>query len=203
VDGSNALFTLSATPDPVSSLTVYRNGLLMKANADYTLNARNIRFVSVAVPRVAGSDAATPQPFPAAQVLCNGVGGTTSSTTLTSLGLCSIPAGVRSAGNRVEIRFHYQHVGAVSGFNAEVRWGGSLVVHRDAPSTETSMVGRAEAGVFSTVRAVLGRGADPGQRGCERDRPYTSGLTIDFRGALAQSSGDALTLRNFTVVRLP
>jgi len=26
---------------------------------------------------------------------------------------------------------------------------------------------------------------------------------IDFRGALAQSSGDALTLRNFTVVRLP
>ena len=33
--------------------------------------------------------------------------------------------------------------------------------------------------------------------------PYTSGLTIDFRGALAQSSGDALTLRNFTVVRLP
>ena len=107
----------------------------------------------------------------------------------------------------MEIRFHYQHVGAVSGFSAEVRWGGSLVVHRDAPSTETSMVGRAEAGVFSTGAqlSVQSWGAvlTLANGVVNATDPYTSGLTIDFRGALAQSSGDALTLRNFTVVRLP
>jgi hypothetical protein len=31
---------------------------------------------------------------------------------------------------------------------------------------------------------------------------YTSGLTIDFQGMLAQT-GDTLTLANYTVVRLP
>ena len=217
VDGSNAIFTLSATPDPVSSLVVYRNGLLMKEGADYTLSARNITFVSAAVPqagdilqtsfRVAGSDPVTPQPFPTAQVLCNGVGGATNSTSLTSLGLCSIPAGVLSSGNRVEIKFSYQHVGSTSGFSAEVRWGGTSLMHRNAASSESSLVGRAEAGVFSTGAqlSVQSWGAvlTLANGVVNATDAYSGGLTIDFRGSLAQSGGDTLTLRNFTVVRLP
>ena len=37
VDGSNATFTLAAIPQPMLSLKLYRNGLLQRANVDYTI----------------------------------------------------------------------------------------------------------------------------------------------------------------------
>jgi len=51
VDGSNATFTLSAVPDPLSSLTVYRNGLLQKPGQDYSVNGNSVQFVDVAIPQ--------------------------------------------------------------------------------------------------------------------------------------------------------
>ena len=41
VDGSNTSFTLSAVPDPASSLAVYRNGMLQKTGQDYTLTGQH------------------------------------------------------------------------------------------------------------------------------------------------------------------
>jgi len=46
VDGSNLAFTLSQTPNPVASLMVFRNGLLMQAATDFTLASQVITFVS-------------------------------------------------------------------------------------------------------------------------------------------------------------
>jgi hypothetical protein len=217
VDGSNAVFSLAATPQPSSSLTIYRNGLLQKPAVDYTLSGRNIQFVAAATPqpsdilltsyRLATTDPGTPQVFPAAQVLCSGVGAATSQVALTSLGVCSIPAGVLAPGDRVEIRFNYQHQGAASGFSIEIRWGASSVLHRDAGATDTLVTGRADAGISSAGAqwsaqswgAVLPFSAGV----ASTSDAYSSGLTIDFLGAVTPPGADTLALSNFTVVRFP
>ena len=51
VDGSNTAFGLAAAPDPVSSLAVYRNGVLQKAVQDYTLAGGTIHFVAASTPQ--------------------------------------------------------------------------------------------------------------------------------------------------------
>jgi hypothetical protein len=51
VDGSNAIFTLSAIPLPASSLMVFRNGLLQKPVIDYALSLDRITFVQGALPQ--------------------------------------------------------------------------------------------------------------------------------------------------------
>jgi hypothetical protein len=51
INGVNAVFTLAQTPSPVTSLAVYRNGLLMSAGLDYTLSGAVITFMTGLVPQ--------------------------------------------------------------------------------------------------------------------------------------------------------
>jgi hypothetical protein len=216
VDGSNTSFTLSAVPDPASSLAVYRNGVLQKTGQDYTFTGSTIQFVDAAAPqpgdtllasyRLTGTGSGTPQMFPSPQVLCSGTGAATDSASLTSIGACAIPAGLLAPGDRVEIRFDFAHQGTASGFSFEIHWGATTIVHRDAAAGESLASGRADAallaagaqlssqtwGALLPFSATVGSAADS----------YTSGLTVDFQGMLAQT-GDALTLANYTVVRFP
>ncbi len=53
IDGANLTFTLAAAPNPSLSLRLYKNGMLLQQNGDYTLNGLTISFSSAAV---------TPQP---------------------------------------------------------------------------------------------------------------------------------------------
>ena len=216
VDGSNTSFTLSAVPNPASSLAVYRNGVLQKTGQDYTLTGGTIQFVAAAAPqpgdtllagyRLTGTVSGTPQLYAAPQVLCGGTGAATSGVTLTSIGTCAIPPGLLLPGDRVEIRFDFAHQGTVSGFSLEIHWGATIIVHRDAAAGDALVTGRANA-------AILAAGAQLDSQSWGTVLPfsatvasatdsYTSGLTIDFQGMLAQT-GDTLTLANYTVVRLP
>lgn len=54
-NGSNMAFTLSATPSPATSLSLYRNGLLQKPGIDFTLSGAAITFTSPAVPKTGDS----------------------------------------------------------------------------------------------------------------------------------------------------
>ncbi|MGA2770981.1 MAG: hypothetical protein ABSG26_09215 [Bryobacteraceae bacterium] len=216
VDGSNTSFTLSAVPDPASSLAVYRNGVLQKTGQDYTFTSGTIQFVAAAAPqpgdtllasyRLTGTDSGTPQMFPNPQVLCSGTGAATTTTSLTSVGTCAIPAGLLAPGDRVEMRFDFAHQGTASGFSFEIHWGATTIVHRDAAAADALVTGRADA-------ALLAAGAQWNSQSWGAVLPfsasvasaadsYTSGLTIDFQGMLAQT-GDTLTLANYTVVRFP
>jgi hypothetical protein len=216
VDGANTIFTLSGTPDPPSSLAIYRNGLLQKISQDYTFAGRTLQFVTDAAPqpgdtllasyRLTGSDSSQPQLFPASQVLCSGTGLATMSTSLTSIGACSIPSGVLKPGDRVEVLFDLAHQGTASGFSLEARWGNTIVAHRDAAAADTLVTGRADAAIlvgssqlsYQTWGTVL-----PFTAGIiSAADSYATGLTVDFRGKLAQA-GDTLTLVNYTVVLLP
>jgi hypothetical protein len=106
----------------------------------------------------------------------------------------------------VEIRFDFAHQGTVSGFSFEIHWGATTIVHRDAAAADALVTGRADA-------ALLAAGAQWNSQSWGAVLPfsasvasaadsYTSGLTIDFQGMLAQT-GDTLTLANYTVVRFP
>ena len=99
VDGANTAFALSAVPNPASSVTVYRNGILQQPGQDFTLSGNQIQFVTAGTPqpgdtlvasyRLSGSADDTPQLFPSPQVLCSGLGAATNSSTLASIGTCT------------------------------------------------------------------------------------------------------------------
>jgi hypothetical protein len=50
MDGINASFALANTPNPPSSLTFFRNGLLLRAGTDYSLAGKTIIFASGSLP---------------------------------------------------------------------------------------------------------------------------------------------------------
>ncbi|HEY1341256.1 MAG TPA: hypothetical protein VGF59_27290 [Bryobacteraceae bacterium] len=216
VDGSNTLFTLSAIPDPVASLAVYRNGLLQKIGQDYTLNGSAIQFVAEAAPqagdtllasyRLSGGDSSAPLMYPSPQVLCSGTGAATGSVALASVGTCAIPAGVLAAGDSIDIRYDLEHQGTASGFSFEVHWGGTTIAHRDAAASDVLATGRASAGIvnggarlsFQSWGTVLPFAAGVASAADS----WIGGLTIDFQAKMAQA-GDTVTLRTYSVVRLP
>jgi hypothetical protein len=216
VDGANPSFVVTSAPDPVGSLAVYRNGLLQKLGSDYTFSGRTIQFVAAAIPqpgdtllasyRLGAADPGASQVYPTAQVLCSGSGAATSSTTLSTVGACSIPPGVLLQGDRVEVRFDFEHTGAAAGFSFEVRWGTTVARARDAGAADVLAVGRVEAGIVAggarlsgqswgtvlPLAATVASSADS----------YASGLTISFHGKV-ENAAESVTLRNFAVVRLP
>lgn len=51
IDGSNRTFSLSAAPNPVSSVALYRNGILQKQPGDYNITGGTITFAIVSAPR--------------------------------------------------------------------------------------------------------------------------------------------------------
>ena len=51
VDGSNGVFTITQTPSPAASLLLYRNGVLQKADLDFTLYENTITFETAAIPQ--------------------------------------------------------------------------------------------------------------------------------------------------------
>jgi len=216
VDGANTAFTLSGVPNPAASLTVYRNGMLQKPGQDFTLSGNQIQFVTAAAPqpgdtlaanyRLTGSAGDTPQLFPNPQVLCSGLGAATNSSTLASVGTCSIPAAILAPGDRVEIRFDLDHAGSAGGFSFEVHWGATTVLARNASAVDAQATGRAEAaltaagaqlshqswGTSLAFAAGVGKSTDD----------YTAGVTVDFQANTVQSA-ETVTLKNFTVVRFP
>jgi hypothetical protein len=215
VDGANPSFVVSAAPDPVSSLEVYRNGLRQKLGLDYNFSGRTIQFVPAAVPQPgdtllasyrSGGESVAPLVYPGPEVLCSGVGASTSSATLASVASCAIPAGVLMAGNRLDIRYDLEHGGSAAGFSFEVRWGATVAAQRDASASDALATGRLDA-------AIVSGGANLSQQSWGTTLPlavsiasapdaYAGGITVDFLGKVGDAA-DSVTLRNFTVVRLP
>jgi hypothetical protein len=220
IDGSNATFALTAVPAPSTSLSFYRNGMLQKPVLDYTAAGNSVQFLTGSTPqpgdtllasyRTSASAGATPSSFSGfstTQVLCSGMGATGSASALTSLGTCSIPAGLLSLGDRLEIRFDYAHSGTAGGFSIEVHWGSTTIVHRDALLTETLLAGRADAGILASSAQLSsetwgGSTLALSVTAVAAADAFANGITVDFRG-LTANGGDTLTLSNFTVVRVP
>jgi hypothetical protein len=219
VDGSNTTFTLSQTPNPATTLALYRNGILQKVSQDYTLSGSTLLFVTANTPQpgdtlqasyrlaaTGGTVQATILANPTPQMLCSGTGASTTGISLASIGVCSIPSGLLLAGDRVEIHFDLAHTGTVSGFTFEVDWAATPFLDRTGSTTDALVSGRAEA-------AVLQSGSQLSSQSwgtvlpfiatvTPSTDPYASGVTINFQGMLAKA-GDTLALASFSVIRLP
>jgi hypothetical protein len=51
INGSNLTFTLAAAPNPVVSLRLYKNGMLLQQHGDYTISGSSLTFVSASAPQ--------------------------------------------------------------------------------------------------------------------------------------------------------
>jgi len=212
VDGSNNVFSLSYQPSPASSLLLYRNGLLQKAGIDYTLSGSTVTFLTGATPqsgdilvgayRISGSPAAYPL------VLCSSGGTSTSQSTLATLGSCTIPANVLHDGDRVEVSYHYTHEdGTAAGFEHQLTWGASTVETVTRVAAETVSAGRVGLGAGAAVMYWSGQNwgqtsaaaASVGSLATAFDAP----ITIDLKARMTGATSETVTLRSYTVVRLP
>jgi hypothetical protein len=216
VDGANTAFTLSGVPSPAASLAMYRNGMLQKPVQDFTLSGNQIQFVTAAAPqpgdtllaiyRLAGGATGAPQLYPNPQVLCSGLGAATNSSTLASIGTCTIQPGLLTAGDRVEIRFDLDHAGTAGAFSFAVLWGTTTVLARSASAVDAQAAGRADAALTAAGAQLshqswgtsLAFAAGVGKSTVD----HTAGVTVDFQ-ALTALPAETVTLRNFTVVRFP
>jgi hypothetical protein len=187
----------------------------MALGADYSLNNRVIQFVPSDVPdpgdtllatyRLSGAGNAG-QLFPSPQVLCSGTGAATNGASFASLGTCTIPGGTLASGDRVELKFDLAHQGVTSAFTFEVHWGATTILHRDGTVNDTQVTGRADAGLYVGGAQVStqswGATLPLSATVSSATDAYSTVLVVDFQGKLGVT-GDTLTLRNFTVVRLP
>jgi hypothetical protein len=135
------------------------------------------------------------------------MGTATSSTTLSSLGTCTIPAGTVQPGDRVKIDFDYSHEGSLTGFTFAVNWGNTVLAIRNASVSETFVSGWAEAGCNTAAcqMSVQSWGAMLGFAAAVQNA-YDSlsfPLVLAFQGQMAATTTDTVTLRNFSVVRYP
>jgi hypothetical protein len=215
LNGANVSFTVSAVPLPTSSLYLYRNGVLQKAGQDYTLSGNSIQFLTGSTPQTGDTllasyrvtPAGTPQGPPSPQILCAGTGAATSSTSLSTLGTCTIQAGTIQPGDRVKIDFDFSHEGTLTGFTFTVNWGNTVLVQRNGAAGDAFISGWAEAGANTSAcqlsvqswGTVLGLAA-----GVENAYDSLSfNIVLAFDGQMAATTTDTVTLRNFSVVRYP
>jgi hypothetical protein len=216
VDGVNAVFILTKVPSPVGSLELYRNGLQLRRGTDYSLSGFTVTFFAGSIPgtgdllmaRYRYADASNPlSSLASPQVVCSSVGSATSTTALNSLGSCTIPAGLLGTGDRIEIRFHYDHTGTATTFTGEVRWGATVLISRSGATGDGALRGAANIGVYSGGQSwdVQSWGALAVQAlgaGSAAENTATS-VTISLNGSLGAATADSLVLRNFTVIRHP
>jgi hypothetical protein len=216
INGANTTFALAFTPSPTASLQLYLNGLRMDQGVDYTISGSTVTFISVSVPQtgdvlLASYRYANPNntlgSLTTPQVVCSAVGISTSSTSSTSLGTCTLPLGLLTTGDRVEVLYQFSHTGTTTGFTPQVSFGGTPVLSRAATSADTAFAGRLEFAINSSTQPWNGEswGSSLAFSTAVGVTGANTGLsvTIAFLGQLSASTGDTLALSSFTVVRYP
>jgi len=216
INGLNLTFTLNYPPSPASSLQLYRNGMRLVVNSDFTLSGQTITFFLSAVPQA--GDALTAQyrygdslnplgAFAPAQVICSSSGTGSTSTNSTQLGTCTIPTGILKTGDRISIVFQYSHTGSNAGIGAQIFWGMTPIFSRSVAANESQLGGRIEIGLHGEGAAWSGQswGASStlaSSMGSAADN-FSVSLLIDFQGQTLAATSDRIVLRNFTVIRYP
>jgi hypothetical protein len=224
VDGSNNNFTLANVPSG-TSLMLFRNGLYQTLGFDYTLAGLSIQFTSGAVPEpgdalvasyrvdpsAAGSIGGISNPLPsirasvAPQVLCNSAGISTRVGLWTTLGSCDVPPSQLRTGDRIELRFTFQHVGRATGFDIEIDWGATTILARHGGVQDAAVAGGADAAIIGTgaLLTVQSFGSVLQFLPSVLASPLQNGVQVALKASAGASLTDTVQLANFTVVRYP
>ena len=216
VNGLNTTFTLAFTPSPVSSVQLY---LTVCDGSGIGLHHQRLDQITFATGFGAANRTiccwrVTGTPIPSnplgslttPQVVCSAVGMSTSSASSTSLGSCTLPAGLLSSGDRIEVQYLFSHTGTTTGFTPQVSFGGTPVFRGRHPRRIRLSRGRwisplirprsrgaGRTGVVRSFRAGLG--STEREHGAQRDHR--------FQGQMSASTSDTVGLSGFTVVRYP
>jgi len=216
INGSNTSFTLTFTPSPVASLELYLNGLRLDANVDYSLAANVITFFVGSTPQtgdllLASYRYANPSnplgSLTTPQVVCSSTGGSTTATTLTQIGSCTMPAGLLGTGDRIEIEYQYSHTGSAIGFTNKVQVAGATVETQTAAASETMLVGHTSFGIYSGGQtwdttnwgSTTAFAASAGSASIDP----TQAVTVSFQAQMGGTGTDSVTVRSFAVIRYP
>jgi len=216
LNGINAAFTLLFTPSPVNSLILFRNGLLQTHGFDFTQAGNVVTFLAGSIPQ-AGDELTASYRYAnpnnvlgtltAAQVICSGAGNGTSAVVATTLGSCTIPAGLLTAGDRIEVQFYYLHTGTATTFTAELHWGVTTVLSRTSVASETALAGHAAFGILASGQTwdaqTWGNSFALASSAGTAAANTSLSLTITFPARLGTATGDVISLSNFTVIRYP
>jgi len=216
VNGSNAAFTLLFAPSPIDSLIIFRNGVLQTHGIDFSIASNVVTFLAGSLPQtgdalIASYRYANPNnilgTLTAAQVICSSAGTATSATVSTSLGSCTIPAGLLTTGDRIEVQFYYRHTGTATPFTAEFHWGSATVLARTSVPGEPVLTGHASLGILASGQSWDAQSwgntfALANAVGLAAENTSLS-LTITFPARMAATTSDVITLSNFTVIRYP
>jgi hypothetical protein len=216
INGSNTIFTLAFPPSPTTSVQLYLNGLRMDQGLDYTIGGSTISFISASLPQtgdvlLASYRYANPNntlgSLTTAQVVCSAVGSATSSTSSTSLGTCTLPAGLLTTGDRIEVRYQFTHTGTATAFTPALSWAGTPVLLRTATAADTGFAGIMDFAINASAQPWSGQSwgsslAFAPALGSASANTALS-VTIGFQGQMSGSTSDTLGLSSFTVVRYP
>jgi hypothetical protein len=215
-NGSNNTFTVAFAPSPANSLQLYRNGLRLDQGVDYTISGSTITFLPGAVPQtgdilLASYRYANPNntlgTLTTPQVVCSAVGTATSSTSSSSLGTCTLPAGLLGAGDRIEVRYQFSHTGTTAGFTPQVSFGGTPVVSRTLSVSDSAFAGVLDFSITSSTQPWSGQswGSSLSLATATGSTSVNTALsvTIAFLGQMVGSTSDTVALSGFTVVRYP
>lgn len=216
VNGTNTVFTLLNAPSPAGSLDLYRNGLLMAQGSDYVLTGNTIQFFLLSTPQpgdviIASYRYGNPNnplsSLTSPQVVCSSAGTSTSSTTPVQLGSCTLPAGLLSTGDRIEVRFQYTHTGTTTGFTPQIQWAGTTALSRTAVAAETAVAGQIGFGIGAGTQSYDARSWGSALAFATSVGNMTANstvnLTIAFEASMASATSDVVVLSNFTVIRYP
>jgi hypothetical protein len=216
VNGTNTVFTLLFAPSPVNSLILFRNGLLQTHGFDFSLAGNVITFLAGSTPE-AGDELTASYRYAnpnnvlgtltAAQVICSSAGNGTSAIVSTTLGSCTIPAGLLTAGDRIEVQFFYLHTGTASTFTAELHWGATTILSRTSVAAETALAGHVTFGILASTQSwdaqTWGNSFALANAVGSAAANTSLSLTIIFPAHLATATADVISLSNFTVIRYP
>jgi hypothetical protein len=216
INGVNTTFFLAFAPSPVASLQLYHNGLLMEQGVDYTVSGTTITFNLASLPQAGdlllaeyryGNPNNPLGSLTAPQVVCSAVGTGTSNTSSTTLGTCTLPAGLLGSGDRIEIRYQFLHQGTATGFTPQIGWAGAPILSRSGAAADTAYVGRLEFAINSSAQPWNGQSWGSSLAFAtavgSASANTTQSLTISFLGQMSGAGSDSVSLSSFTVVRYP
>jgi hypothetical protein len=216
INGSNTAFTLAFAPSPASSLQLYLNGLRMEAGQDYSVSGNTITFFLGSTPQTGDlvlanyryANALNPlSSLAAAQVVCSSPGSSTTAATLTSLGTCTVPAGLLGSGDRLEVQLQYGHTGTTTGFTGEIHIGSAVVLSRNEAAGESLFAGKIGFGIYTSgqVWDAQSWGVSTAFQAAAGTASLdtTQALTVSFLGQMAAAGADSIAVRNLTVIRYP
>jgi hypothetical protein len=220
IDGVNNTLTLAFTPLG-SSMLLFRNGLYMTPNFDYSLTGQTISFVTGGTPQPGDTMTASyrvntsssgnlgsltnPVPTIAAQVICSAAGTTATTVLWSMVGGCDVPATGLNPGDRIEVRFTFAHTGSTQGYNLQINWGSTIILARSAAAQDAAVAGTAEAAVSATgaLLSVQSWGTVLPFAPALISAPLQAGLEVTFRAQMTGVGPDSVTLTNYTVLRYP